>query len=77
MKPAKNGLRGLRYRRRLTMKQLAARLRVEPKMVSAWETGERFPTDGQMRNLARTLGVSNYEIWVYLKIKPGVIKWGG
>ncbi|MFO7177798.1 MAG: helix-turn-helix transcriptional regulator [Pseudomonadota bacterium] len=43
----------LRKELRLTLRELAAALRVDPKEIAAWEAGERFPTKRAVEAMQR------------------------
>lgn len=64
MKPAANGLRGLRYRFRLTQKELAARVGMSTATIGAWESGERDPTPDQITRLANALGLPRLDVYI-------------
>ena len=48
-----NGLRMLRFQKRLTLKQLADELGVSVNSVNSWEYGKRNPSFKNMQKLAK------------------------
>lgn len=57
-----NTFRELRVQRGLSQAALARRARVHPADVSRWESGHAIPYRGQVRRLARALGVRPEEL---------------
>lgn len=62
-------IRECRKNKKLTQKQLADKLYVEPKTVSKWETGKGLPDVSIMKNLCNELGISLSELFIgdYIK----------
>ena len=62
-------IRECRKNKKLTQKQLADKLYVEPKTISKWETGKGLPDVSIMKNLCNELGISLSELFIgdYIK----------
>lgn len=66
MKPPVNGLRALRYRLRLSQRELARRCRVDRALIGRWESGALQPTPAQYGRLVAALDVPPLDLYLAL-----------
>lgn len=60
--PRKNSIQYVREQRNLSREALAKELGTSPKRLASFEAGEREPTERQLRQLERILGIPDYQL---------------